>query len=190
MWIFRLKRFFLENFSAKIILINLSPVRDEFWIVKCIIGQSKKWWKKKRKNEKENVILGWKPEKGSLEQKWENFQRLAGGANRRMKGQRSDSIRSIYEVLTPFKIDKSEPPIQESPPPNSRVYHNGSWLLSNCHIQEQKMKMNLFKMLDFQRIHFSKKGFKCATPLLNQFVQINLLSQIIKFQVDPPFGDF
>ena len=29
-WILKLKRFLLENFSAKIILINLSPVRDEF----------------------------------------------------------------------------------------------------------------------------------------------------------------
>ena len=36
--------------------------------------------------------------------------------------------------------------------------------MSNCHIQETK-KMNLFKMLDFQRIHFSKKAKKKrATP--------------------------
>ena len=47
-----LRKFFVINevvvffFSAnKKILINLSLVQDEFWIVKCIIGQSKKWWK-------------------------------------------------------------------------------------------------------------------------------------------------
>ena len=51
--------------------------------------------------------------------------------------------------------------------------------------------MNLFKMLDFQRIHFSRKRpWKHATPLLNQIVKTNLLSQIIKFQVNAPFGDF
>ena len=39
----------------------------------------------------------------------------------------------------------------------------GSWRLSNCHIQELK-KINLFKMLDFQRTHFSRKRpLKCAT---------------------------
>ena len=45
-------------------------------------------------------------------------------------------------------------------------------------------------MLDFQRIHFSKKrGLGNVTPLLlNQMV--NLLSQIIRFQVDAPFEDF
>ena len=41
MWIFRLKRFFLREFSPKIILINHSPVRDKFWIFKCIIRQPK-----------------------------------------------------------------------------------------------------------------------------------------------------
>ena len=43
-----------------------------------------------------------KTRKGSLEQKQEKFQGLMGGANRRMKGQRSDNIRSLYEILNPF----------------------------------------------------------------------------------------
>ena len=51
--------------------------------------------------------------------------------------------------------------------------------------------MNLFKMLDFQRIHFFKKGFGNVPPLvLNQIVKINLLSQIIRFQINAPSGDF
>ena len=51
--------------------------------------------------------------------------------------------------------------------------------------------MNLFKMLDFQRIHFSKKGLGNAPPLLlNQIVKINLLSQIIRFHINAPFEDF
>ena len=52
--------------------------------------------------------------------------------------------------------------------------------------------MNLFKMLDFQRIHFSKKKgpWKCAISLLNQIVEISLLSQIIRFQVNAQFRDF
>ena len=41
-WILRLKRFFLREFSSKIILINHPPIWDEFWIFECIMGQSKK----------------------------------------------------------------------------------------------------------------------------------------------------
>ena len=59
--------------------------------------------KKKEKEKKKNVTLGWKPEKGSLEQEWENFQKLAGRANKKMKGQQSDSTQSIHEVLNPFQ---------------------------------------------------------------------------------------
>ena len=45
-WILRLERFFLREFSSKIILINHPPIWDELWIFECIMGQSKK------KNEK------------------------------------------------------------------------------------------------------------------------------------------
>ena len=33
----------LFSSANKKILINLSLIQDEFWIVKCIVGQSKKW---------------------------------------------------------------------------------------------------------------------------------------------------
>ena len=59
-WILRLKRFFLREFSSKIVLINHPPIWDEFWIFECIMGQSKKkrkWMKRK------NVTLEWKPER-------------------------------------------------------------------------------------------------------------------------------
>ena len=50
--------------------------------------------KKKRKNEngKKEQNSRVKTRKGGLEQKRENFQRLMGGTNRRMKGQRPDNI--------------------------------------------------------------------------------------------------
>ena len=47
-WILRLKRFFLREFSSKIILINHPPIWDEFWIFECIMGQSKKKGKKRK----------------------------------------------------------------------------------------------------------------------------------------------
>ena len=131
-----------------------------------------------------------KTRKGSLEQKRENFWSLMGEANRRMKGQRSDSIQSLYEVFYPFQNQKFEPSVPKCYPPNSRVYHCGSWRLSNCHIQRLK-KMNLFKMLDFQIIHFSKKRpWKCTISLPNQIAEISLLIQIIRFRVNAPFRDF
>ena len=49
-----------------------------------------------------------KTRKGGLEQKWENFRKLMGEANRRMKGQRPDSIRNLYEVLYPSQNQKFE----------------------------------------------------------------------------------
>ena len=106
-----------------------------------------------------------KTRKGSLEQKRENFWSLTGEANKRMKGQRSNSIRNLYEVLYPSQNQKFELFVPKCLPSNSRTYHGGSWCLSNCHIQKlKKWWMNLFKMLDFQRTHFLKKRpWKCAT---------------------------
>ena len=55
------------------------------------------------------------------------------------------------------------------------------WVLTLVKFPYSK-KMNLFKMFDFQRILvFKKRPWIRATPLLNQIVRINLLSQIIKF---------
>ena len=110
--VFFLEKFFIINkavvfFSSAKILGKLFTCSGWiFWVHNRTI--EKKW--------KKNVTLGWKPKKGSLEQKWENSQRLTGKANRRMKGQRPDNIRSIYEVFTPSKVDKSKPSIQESLP--------------------------------------------------------------------------
>ena len=132
-----------------------------------------------------------KTRKDGLEQKRENFWSPMGEANRRMKGQWPGSIRNLYEVFYPRQNQKFELLVLERLPSNSRVYHGGSWRLSNCHIQERKKKKNLFEMLDFQRIHFSKKGlWKRAISLLNQIVKMSLLSQIIRFQVNAPFKDF
>ena len=129
----------LFSSANKKILINLSLVRDEFWIVKCIIRQSKKEkekWKRTKMERKNDSRV--KTRKGSLEQKQENFESLMGEANRRMKGQWSNSIRSLYEVLYLFQRKKVEPSFPKCLPLNSRTYHGGSWRLSNCHIQEQQ----------------------------------------------------
>ena len=129
-----------------------------------------------------------KTQKGSLERKWESFQRLTGKANKRMKSQQLGSIWSLYEVFKPFQNQKIWTFYSRVPSPNFLVYHGGSWRLSNWHIQRLE-KMNLFKMLDFQRNYFSRKRhWKRATPLPNKIVKINLLSQIIRFQVNAHSG--
>ena len=70
-----------------------------------MMGQLKKK-KKNWENEEKKVTLGWKPEKGDLEQKQENFLRLTGRENKRMKGQQPGSIQSLFEVLNPFRNQK------------------------------------------------------------------------------------
>ena len=141
----------------------------------------------KERKWKEKMTLGWKPEKGSLEQKWENFWRLMGRTNRRMKGQRPDSIRSLYEVFHPFRNQNLN---SSCLPSNSRVYHSRSWRLSNCHIQRLE-KMNLFKMLDFQRILFSKKRvWKRATPFAQRNCENKSLEPDHQILSQCPFGDF
>ena len=75
----------LSLFSAKIILINHSPIRDEFWIFECMMGQLNE--KKNRENEwKEKRDSRVKTQKGQSRTKTRRFQRLMGGANKRMKG--------------------------------------------------------------------------------------------------------
>ena len=139
--------------------------------------------KMERKND--SRVKTWK---GSLEQKWENFWSLMGEANGKMKRQQPDSIRILYEVLYPFQDQKFELLVPERLPLNSRVYHGGSWRLSNCHVQELK-KWIFLKCLIFKEFIFPEKGLGNVPPLLlNQIV--NLLSQIIRFRVDAPFEDF
>ena len=47
-----------------------------------------------------------------------------------------------------------------------------------------------FLLFSKKVIVFLERGLKRATLLLNQIVKINLLSQIIRFQVNTPFGNF
>ena len=95
-WILRLKRFFLREFSSKIILINHPPIWDEFLIFKCIMGQSKKKWKMKKHDSRV------KTRKGSLERK-RNLKRLMGGARKWMKGRQPGSIWNLHGFLNPFQ---------------------------------------------------------------------------------------
>ena len=130
-----------------------------------------------------------KTRKGSLKQK-RNSQRLVGGANRRMKGQRPDNIRSLYEVLYLFQDQKFELLVPECPPPNSRVYHGGSWRLPNCHIQEQQ-KWIFLRYLIFKEFIFPKKK---TLETCHLFAQLNCENK--SFEPDHqilsqcPFGDF
>ena len=111
-----------------------------------------------------------KTRKGSLEQK-QKFSKTHGRSKQKNERQWPDSIRILYEVLYPFQNKKFELLVLESLPPNFWVYHGGSWRMSNYHIQRLE-KMNLFKMLDFQRICFSRKRpWKCATFLFNQICE-------------------
>ena len=76
--------------------------------------------------------------------------------------------------------------------PSPELLSLSRWILTPVKLSYSgTTKMNLFKMLDFQRIYFSKKRpWKRAISLLNQIVKISLLSQIIRFQVNAPFRDF
>ena len=112
------------------------------WILNCQVHnrivkkKEKEKWKRMKMERKNDSRV--KTRKGSLEQKQENFWSLIGEANRRMKGQRPDSIWNPYEVLYPLQNQKFELFVPECLPSNSRIYHGGSWRLSNCHIQEQQ----------------------------------------------------
>ena len=113
-----------------------------------------------------------------------------GEANRRMKGQRPDSIRSFYEVLYLFQNQKFDTSYSRMTSPEFPSL--SQWVLTPIKLSYSRTKkMNLFKMLDFQRIHFfRKRPWKCAISSLNQIVEISLLSRIIRFQVNAPFEDF
>ena len=172
---FSLRKFFVINegcgllSSAKILD---KPFTCSGWIFKCIIGQSKQKKKWKKKNDSRVKIR-----KGGLEQKRESFQKLMGRANRKMEGQRPDSIRNLYEVLYPSQNQKFKLFVPECLPSNSRTYHGGSWRLSNCHIQEQQ-KWIFLRCLIFKEFIFQKKKrlWNCTVFLLNQIVEISPLS--------------
>ena len=149
--------------------------------------------KNEKKEKKKNVTLGWKSEKGSLEQKRENFQRLTGKATkkrRRMKGQRPDSIWSLHEVLYPFRNRKIWTFYSRMTSPE---FSNLSRLvLTPVKLPYSETRKNeSFQDAWFPKNSFFQKGLENVPSfLLNQFVKVNLLSQIIGFQVNTPFGDF
>ena len=130
-----------------------------------------------------------KTRKGSLEQKRKKFQRLMGGVNRRMKGQRLDNIQSLFEVLNPFQNRKIWTFYSRVPSPNFWVYHGRSWRLSNCHIRRQQ-KWIFLRCLIFKEFIFPKRPWKQVTPLLNQIVEINLSKPDHLISSQHPFGDF
>ena len=118
----------------------------------------------RRKNEKKKNDSRVKTRKGGLEQKRENFWSLMGEENRKMKGQWPNSIWSLYEVLYLLQNQKFELLIPECPPPEFSSLSR--WVLMLVKLPYSgTTKINLFKMLDFQRIHFSKKGLGNAPSL-------------------------
>ena len=86
MWILRLKRFFLRKFfivnKALVVVFNQNHLDKSFtpsgWILNFQVHDGIIFLKKEK-----NAILRWKPEKGGLERKRENFWRLMGRANER-----------------------------------------------------------------------------------------------------------
>ena len=113
-----------------------------------------------------------KTRKGSLEQKWENYWSLMGEANGRMKRQRPDNIWIFYEVFYPLQNQKFELLVSECPPPEFSSLSR--WVLTLVKLPYSEItKMNLFKMLDFQRILFSKKKKKGALETCHLFAQLN-----------------
>ena len=100
-----------------------------------------------------------KTRKGSLEQKkkwWEKSWRLMGGVNRRVKGNNQTASESSISSSTLFRT-KIWTLSSKTLPSNSRVYHGGSWRLSNCHIQELK-KWIFLKCLIFKEFIFLEKA--------------------------------
>ena len=146
---------------------------------------------KKRENEwKEKVTLGWKPKKGSLKRKWEDSKDSWVEQTKEWRVNNQEASEASTRSSIPFENQKIGTFYSRMSFPNSWVYHGRSWHLSSCHIQRLK-KINLFKDTWFSKnLFFLEKCFKRATLLLNQIVKINLLNQIIRFQVNALFGDF
>ena len=102
-----------------------------------------------------------KTQKGSLEQK-EKFQRLMDGANKKWKGNDQTAPEAFMRSSTPSKIEKNLNLLFENTFP--KFLGLSWWVLMHVKLPYSKTrKMNLFKMLDFQRIHFSKRPWKRAT---------------------------
>ena len=99
-----------------------------------------------------------KTRKGGLEQKWENFQRLAGKAKKKeeWKGNDQTASKAYMRSFTPSEIEKIWTFYSRMTSPEFPSLSR--WVLTLVKLPYSRTtKMNLFKMLDFQRIHFSKK---------------------------------
>ena len=89
-----------------------------------------------------------------------------GEVNRRVKGQWPNSIWILYEVFYPLQNQKFELLVPKCPP---RLYHGGSWRLSNCHIREQQKWIFLRCLIFKEFIFLKKRPWKCAIS----FAQLN-----------------
>ena len=131
-----------------------------FWVHNGTIKE------KKRKLKKCDSRV--KTRRGSLERK-RNLKRLMGGASKWMNGRQPESIWSLHGFLNPFQNRRiwTFCPIMHFS--NSRVYHGGSWRLSNCYIQGLE-KWTFLKCLIFKEFLFLEKGLGnmlllCSTKL-------------------------
>ena len=103
------------------------------------------------------------------------FWRLAGRANKRMKVQQSGSTRSLYKVFYPFRNQRIWTIYSRMPFPIFLSLLR--WVLTPDQIIiSATRKMNIFKMLDFQKKNSCsrKRPWKHATHFLNRTVEINL----------------
>ena len=109
-----------------------------------------------RQSKNEKMTLGWKPEKGGLERKQENFRRLMGRANKRMKGQQPGSIQSLFEILNHFWNQKIWTYY-------SRLYSESWHLIKSSYSGTRKM--NLLRCLIFKEFFFLERDLENLTPL-------------------------
>ena len=159
--------FFLENFffpnqqgcclfssANKKILINLSLIRDEFWIIKCIIGQSKKKekkrWKRMKMEKKNDSRV--KTRKGRLEQKRENFWSLMGEATEKRKATIGQHSNPLWGPL-PFPKLKIWTP--HSRMPSLKFSSLSRWVLTPVKLPYSRTK----NKESFQNAWFSKNSF-------------------------------
>ena len=140
---------------------------------------------------KKNKTLGWKLEKGSLEQK--------------RKKKFEDSWAEQIEEWKAMTRQHPKPLRGPLPFPKPKIWTLYSkmlslefqslswWVLTPVKLpySDTRKKWIFLRCLIFKKFVFPEKDLGNVPPLLlNQIVKINLLSQIIISQVDAPFGDF
>ena len=151
-----------------------------------IIKEKRKWLKKRR-----NTTLGWKLEKGSLEQKWENFQRLTGRANKRMKSQQPGSIWSLHGFLNHFQNQKIWTFYSKSV--FLEFLSLSRWVLTPVKLSYSKTskKWILLRCLIFKKIIFPKEGLGNVPPLCpTKLWKWIFWARSLDFRVNISSGDF